>query len=42
MLLELGANVSLEVAAKVPFIIGARLDGGEEQFLCPTVGKLKV
>ena len=42
MLLELGANVGLEAAAKVPFIIGARLDGGAEQFLCPTVGKLKV
>ena len=42
MMLELGANVGLEVAAKVPFIIGARLDIGEDQFLCPTVGKLKV
>ena len=42
MLLELGANVGLEVVAQVPFIIGARLNGGEEQFLCPTVGKLKV
>ena len=42
MLLELGANVGLEVAAPVPFIIGARLNGREEQFLCPSVGKLKV
>ena len=42
MLLELGANVGLKVGAKVPFIIGARMLSGEEQFLCPTVGKLKV
>lgn len=42
MLLTLGANVGLETAEEVPFIIGAKLDNGEEQFRCPIVGKLKV
>ena len=40
MLLTLGANFGLG-GAEVPFIIGAKLDGGEEEFLCPIVGSLK-
>ena len=42
MLLELGTSVGLETDGNVSFLIGARLDDGGKQFLCPTVGKLKV
>ena len=41
MLLTLGANFGLDGTEDVPFIIGAKLDGGEEEFLCPIVGSLK-
>ena len=42
MLLTLGSNVRLETAYNVPFLIGAKMDGKEEHFFCPTVGRIKV
>ena len=41
MALKLGSNITLEMATNItslPFIIGALLEGGKEQFLCPYVG----
>ena len=41
MALKLGSNITLEMATNItslPFIIGALLEGGKEQFLCPYLG----
>ena len=42
MLLTLGSKAGLESAYDVPFLIGAKMDNGEEHFLCPIVGWIKV
>ena len=41
MALKLASNLTLDMATNttsLPFIIGAKLEGGEEQFLCPYLG----
>ena len=41
MALKLASNLTLDMATNItslPFIIGATLEGGEEQFLCPYLG----
>ena len=42
MTLKLGSNLTLDMAAnvtKLPFLIAAQLEGGEEQFLFPCLGQ---
>ena len=41
MALKLASNITLDMATNItslPFVIGAQLEGGEEQFLCPYLG----
>ena len=40
--LEPGITLSdVENADKLPFLIAAELDNGEEEFLCPVIGELE-
>lgn len=40
MMLKLGSNITLDKAkntTKLPFLIGAKVDNGKEQFICPRI-----
>ena len=44
LVLKMGSGISLDMAAdtkKLPFVVAAQLESGQEQFLCPVLGETK-
>ena len=44
LVLKMGSGISLDMAAnteKLPFLVAAELENGQEQFLCPALGESK-